>query len=272
MKNLFSKLKEYIQTSKFKSGFFATLLSLLIAIPFIILLIIMLLQYSFVTITFWVTIFVATIIFSMILSFSSVLYTKLLNNYNNTVISKKEYFEIFKKEFLSGMSLALIIASFIILLDQTTKIIAVRNLRVGEAKEFISWLINWSLAYNKGAAWSMCSEHTDVLAIVSLIASFIILFLLKDFDIKKKPLYSIALAFILGGCVGNMIDRFFRADGVVDFIEVGFMEFPIFNVADSFLVIGTIILMISVIFFDSFDLKNEKKENLVEKESGELND
>lgn len=273
MNNLFNKIKEKIQTNTFKASFWATIISLLIALPFVILLIIMLLQYSFATSIFWITIFVAVVIFTLIISFSTVVYTKLLNNYNNVTAPKKDYLNIFLKDFLSGFSLALIIAAAIVLFDQLTKITAIRYLRLGESKEFISWLINWTLAYNKGAAWSMCSEHTDVLALVSLFASVIILYLLKDFDIKKKPLYSLALTFILGGCVGNMIDRFFRSDGVVDFIELGFMDFPIFNVADSFLVVGTIILMISVIFFDGFGFKNEKQtEPKEDEESGELND
>ena len=112
----------------------------------------------------------------------------------------------------------------------------------------------------------MCSEHTDILAFVSLFASFIILFFLKDFNITKKPIYSIAISFILGGTIGNMIDRFMSVDGVIDFIEFGFMDFPIFNVADTFLVVGTIGLMVSIIFNDFII-----KEKTVEK-SGELND
>lgn len=256
---MLEKFKEYIKTNSFKSALYTLLISLLIALPFIIVFITLLLQYSYVTIPFWIIIFIGVVILTLISSFSAVIYNKLLNNYEEKTISKKEYFNIFKKEFFSGYSIALIIAAAIVLFDQTTKIIAVKNLTLGDPKDFIPWLINWSLAYNPGAAWSMCSDHTDVLAIVSLIASFVILYLLKDFDIKKKPLYSIAMTFILGGCVGNMIDRFFRADGVVDFIEFGFMDFPIFNVADSFLVIGTIILMISVIFYDSFDLKKKNR-------------
>ena len=133
---------------------------------------------------------------------------------------------------------------------------------------FIKHLINWTLAYNKGAAWSMCSEHTDVLAFVSLFASFIIVFFMKDFNIKNKPIFSIGLALILGGTIGNMIDRFLSVKGVIDFIEFGFMDFPIFNLADTFLVIGTIALMISIIFTDIIIKKEEKNEV----KSGECND
>ena len=74
------------------------------------------------------------------------------------------------------------------------------------------------------------------------------------------------MSFILGGTIGNMIDRFCSINGVIDFIEFGFMDFPIFNVADTFLVIGTIGLMISIIFSDLIiKEKNDKK-------SGEIND
>ena len=81
--------------------------------------------------------------------------------------------------------------------------------------------------------------------------------------------------FLLGGTIGNMIDRFFRMEGVVDFIELGFMDFPIFNLADSFLVVGTILLMISILFMDSLHLKKEKKvenQNEIAEQVGEKND
>lgn len=167
------------------------------------------------------------------------------------------------------------IAGCIVFFDQLTKLIAINHLSEIESTVFIKNVLHWRLAYNKGAAWSMCSGHTDILAIISLIASFVIFYFMKDFNLKKKPLYSIAIVFILGGTIGNMIDRFFRMEGVVDFIELGFMDFPIFNLADSFLVVGTILLMISILFMDSLHLKKEKKvenQNEIAEQVGEKND
>ena len=88
-------------------------------------------------------------------------------------------------------------------------------------------------------------------------------FIYFDLTNKNMMLYNIALVFILGGCFGNLIDRFFRPDlGVVDFIEPMFVDFAIFNVADSFLTVGAILLAIHTIFIP--DKTKEKKEEVKE--------
>ena len=262
------KLDNLIKSNEFKASIWSFLITFIIAIPIIIIFITSILQFSYITNGFWFILLVMTIIFVLIVSFTNVLYKKLLNNYNNTKSSKKEYVNQFLKDLIGPYSLGLIIAVLCVTIDQISKISALKNLTEGYSVIFIKNLINWNLAFNKGAAWSMCSEHTDILALVSLFASFVILFFLKDFDIRKKPIYSISISFILGGTIGNMIDRFLSAEGVVDFIEFGFMDFPIFNLADTFLVIGTIGLMISIIFTDFVLNKKEKNET----KSGDIND
>lgn len=72
------------------------------------------------------------------------------------------------------------------LFDQLTKLIAINHLSEIESTVFIKNVLHWRLAYNKGAAWSMCSGHTDILAIISLIASFVIFYFMKDFNLKKS--------------------------------------------------------------------------------------
>ncbi len=261
MKKLIDKLKNLWSTISFKSGFYTVLLTILIAIPIVIVMVTLFLQYSIITWQFWFLLALSIILADLVLCGSSVLYEKLINNYENKTISKKEYGKIFIKELLGPVSTCLLIVAFIVYFDQLTKIIAINNLTSKGSVPFIEGFIHWRLAYNKGAAWSMCSEHTDVLAMVSLIATFIMLFFLKDYDLKKKPFYSIAIVFILGGTIGNMIDRFFRVDGVVDFIETAFMDFPIFNVADSFLVVGTILLAINILFFDKVEKDKSKQQD-----------
>ena len=264
--NFKEKLNTLFKSNEFKASLWSVLISFVIAIPFMIIFVISLLQNSYITYGFWVAVLFISIVFVLILSFGNVVYKKILNNYNESKSTKKEYLDIFAKELLGPYSLGIVIAVLCVVLDQFSKISAVKNLTYGESVVFIKNILNWTLAYNKGAAWSMCSEHTDILAFVSLFASFIILFFLKDFNITKKPLYSVAISFILGGTIGNMIDRFMSVDGVIDFIEFGFMDFPIFNVADTFLVVGTIGLMVSIIFND-FIIKGKTVEK-----SGELND
>lgn len=153
----------------------------------------------------------------------------------------------------------------IVLFDQLTKLYFVKNYELGESRVFIEGVLNWTFHYNDGMAFSWLSGNMRLLAYVSLIAGILISFGFIYFDLtnKRMMLYNIALVFILGGCFGNMIDRFFRPDlGVVDFIEPVFVDFAIFNVADSFLTVGAILLAIHTIFIS--DKPKEKKEEAKE--------
>jgi signal peptidase II len=80
-------------------------------------------------------------------------------------------------------------------------------------------------------------------------------------DFKKKKIYSFSLVLIFSGTVGNLIDRLFTGKGVFDFIEVTFVDFAIFNFADSCLTVGVIMLMIYLVFFEG---KNKPKTTEVE--------
>lgn len=255
------KLKEYLSTNEFKASLWTFICTFVLALPFIILFVISMTQFSYITKGFWLIILIFAIILVLIFALSNIIYMKLCSNYENTHIDKNEYKKTFTEDLLKPICLGTVIVVLLVYLDQISKISAIKNLTLGEPVVFIKYLLNWTLAYNKGAAWSMCSEHTNVLAIISLIASLILTFFMKDFNVKKKPLYSIGIAFMLGGTIGNMIDRFLRVDGVIDFIELGFMDFPIFNLADSFLVVGTIMLMVSIVFSDIINLKKDKELN-----------
>lgn len=263
MKSFFKKCKEYFSRNEVKASFGMFAIMLLIAMPLLVIWITLLLQYAVITPVFWVIIFIAICLFALLIAFSTILYEKLLANYENRKITKCEYRKKFLSELTGPFVTGFLLVTMIIFLDQFTKIQAIIHLEGKSSVVFIKGFLNWSLAYNKGAAWSMCSNHTNMLAILSLVASFVILYFMKDFNLRQKPLYSLALAFILGGTVGNMIDRFFRSNGVVDFIETAFMDFPIFNVADSFLVVGTILLAI-VVLFDVFQTSSKTKKQSTE--------
>ncbi|MGM9971974.1 MAG: signal peptidase II [Anaeroplasmataceae bacterium] len=155
------------------------------------------------------------------------------------------------------MWISFIIASAIVLFDQITKLITEISFNMGETKPLIGNFLYLTKVYNTGAAWSSFSNNTVFLCVISLVASVIFTMLIintvKSF--KKMKLYTISMGFILGGTVGNLFDRFLTAinlrEGVVDMIGVNFASysFPVFNVADSFLVVGVILLLIDVIFF-----------------------
>jgi signal peptidase II len=95
----------------------------------------------------------------------------------------------------------------------------------------------------------MLSDQRWVFMVVSAISMVIIVWLLYK-EYKRHPLLNVALSMVLGGGIGNMIDRI-RLGYVVDFFHVDFVDFAIFNVADSFITVGAILLVIYVIFFDA---------------------
>jgi signal peptidase II len=132
-------------------------------------------------------------------------------------------------------------------LDQSTKILAEAFLTDGPIS-IIGELLRFRLAYNDAAAFSLGFGATWVLSIASI--SAVVALLIFGPRVKTMPWAFIA-GLVLGGAAGNGIDRVFRAPAVfnghvVDFIQIPF-NFPIFNLADTFLVIG-----ISLAIYRSF--------------------
>jgi signal peptidase II len=113
-------------------------------------------------------------------------------------------------------------------------------------------------AQNTGAAFSIFNGRTDILTVVSSFGVIVILvynfFLYRQFPALDTHINKIALGLILGGTVGNLIDRAWL-HYVRDFIVAG--PWPVFNVADSCLVVGIIIFAVSIIFFTR-DIDSEK--------------
>lgn len=124
------------------------------------------------------------------------------------------------------------IAAVWIVLDQLTKAWAERELSVGDPVQVVGDLLRLHLTYNSGAAFSLGTGSTGILTAV---ASLIVLGVLwQAFKVRSLP-WAIAFGLLLGGALGNLVDRFFRAPGpgvghVVDFLRLP--NFPIFNVAD----------------------------------------
>ncbi|MCC6933943.1 MAG: signal peptidase II [Deltaproteobacteria bacterium] len=142
----------------------------------------------------------------------------------------------------------------ILVLDQVTKYWAAITLAEGKGIEVIPGLFNFTLVYNRGAAFGMFSQLPDlprrlILGVVSIIALFVVFrFMLQDAKKDKSSL--IGLVMILSGAVGNIIDRF-RFDSVVDFLDfyIGTYHWPAFNIADSSICVGVAILLIKMLFF-----------------------
>ena len=139
----------------------------------------------------------------------------------------------------------LLYSSYIILLDQVSKFIILITLGFGRSKNIIPNLLNFTLVKNKGAAFSLFSNSTNILTITSILASLLLITI-----ILKSPPRSFwnltGLAYLLGGTAGNGIDRVFKGY-VLDFFELVPINFPIFNVADVSINIAIICFIIDII-------------------------
>jgi signal peptidase II len=126
--------------------------------------------------------------------------------------------------------LALIVALDVVLLDQLSKRWALDHLPPGLPRDVLPGLLNLQLVRNSGAAFSLFSEAPRLLALVSLLASGAVLLW-----ILRQPLSSrwesLGLGFLLGGALGNGLDRW-RMGAVIDFLALVPIDFPIFNLAD----------------------------------------
>ena len=147
----------------------------------------------------------------------------------------------FKRRSLKTLAYSL----YIILLDQVSKFLVLSTLGFERSKNIIPNLLNFTLVKNKGAAFSLFSNSTNILTITSILASLLLITI-----ILKSPPRSFwnltGLAYLLGVSIGNGIDRFFKGY-VLDFFELVPIDFPIFNVADVSINIAIICFIIDII-------------------------
>ena len=134
-----------------------------------------------------------------------------------------------------------------IILDQITKWMVLSNLELYETT-FKNPILSITHIRNEGGAWSIFEGHMWFFLLVGVVALCIFSYLLYKNRSKSKWL-TIGLSFVIGGTIGNFIDRF-RQGYVVDMFQTEFIKFPIFNVADICLVVGVICIFIYILFFD----------------------
>jgi signal peptidase II len=124
------------------------------------------------------------------------------------------------------------IAAVAYAVDVATKVLAVEHLSGEPRVPVVGDLLSLYLTYNSGAAFSFLTGHTEVLAVVAIVATVVVLWLARRL---RSTGWAIALGFLLGGVAGNLTDRLVREPGfmrghVVDFLMLP--NFPVFNVAD----------------------------------------
>lgn len=140
-----------------------------------------------------------------------------------------------------------IIGLFVVLLDQLTKWLIVRKLELGESIKIIEDFLYITSHRNRGAAWGILQGQMWFFYVITIVVIIgLVIYIQKG--AKGKTLLGVSLGLMLGGAIGNFIDRLFRKE-VVDFINTYIFgyDFPIFNIADSALVIGVGLLLIDMI-------------------------
>ncbi len=143
----------------------------------------------------------------------------------------------------------------IIALDQWTKWLTVKSIPLGETRWGISGIFYLTHVENTGGAWGIFGGSTWLFVVVLVLFVGVLGFLIYKKWLTKKFEF-VCLAGILGGGIGNLIDRL-ATGRVTDMIAFDFMKFPVFNVADCFITVGCFALIVYVLFFDRSKSKQE---------------
>ena len=158
--------------------------------------------------------------------------------------------------------LATIIIILAVAADQITKYLALTLLEPIHRFVLIDGILEFRFVRNRGAAWGILADNRWVFMTISVVSLiFLIAYL---FHIRKESkLYTVPISLIIGGGIGNMIDRLFYPDGaVVDFIYFKLIDFPVFNIADCAVTIGAAALVIFIIYGEFIKPhRAKKKEN-----------
>ncbi|MEN2998025.1 MAG: signal peptidase II [Brevinematia bacterium] len=157
----------------------------------------------------------------------------------------------------------------VLVLDQVTKYLARTFLEYGKPVNVVGDFVRFTLVFNRGVSFGIfnSSEATVIHLLLPFLVILIILFLVyvyitisKEIDISLIPLVKVSFGLIWGGALGNLIDRIIFSY-VTDFIDVGIKNiwrFYIFNVADSCITIGTLIIIFAMIYSDITRKKKQK--------------
>lgn len=147
------------------------------------------------------------------------------------------------------------IVAITIIVDQVTKYLVASQMTIGQSIPVIDNFLYITSHRNSGAAWGIFQGKMMFFYLITLAVIAVVLIWLSRLDLKKDRLLVIALALILGGAIGNFIDRVLYQH-VIDFIDTYIFgyDFPIFNIADSALCIGVVLMAIDAIL----DMKRQK--------------
>lgn len=146
----------------------------------------------------------------------------------------------------------LLLSFAILVADQISKWIVLQHFQLHESMPVIAGLLNWTLAYNEGAAFSFLSDAGGwqrwFFTVLAIVVSAVLLAWLKRTR-RNDWKTALPLSLVMGGAIGNVIDRI-RFGHVVDFVDVFYNDwhFPAFNVADSAISVGAVLLILFGLF------------------------
>jgi signal peptidase II len=159
---------------------------------------------------------------------------------------------------------ALAACAALITIDQVTKYLAVQFLRPLESVELIPGIFNLTYVENEGAAFGLFQGARWFFVILGVFVLGVIVYYYTQLPNKKKyNTARLSLILIASGAIGNLIDRF-RVGYVVDFFHADIIDFPVFNVADTFVVVGSFIMVFLILFV--FNEKKSRKSSVENKE------
>ena len=143
-------------------------------------------------------------------------------------------------------------------LDQWTKALTVASIPLHSRVPFWDGLFHFTYLQNTGAAFSSFQGQQWLFALIFAVFTALLLVELRKNSMGFRPLERWCIVAIWAGGLGNMIDRV-RLGYVVDMIEVEFIRFPVFNVADCFITCGCVLLIAHLVLFNREFWKDEKK-------------
>ncbi len=164
-----------------------------------------------------------------------------------------------------ALTIDVIAIAILIFLDQFTKHLAVVHLKDQESKVIIPKVLELTFLKNRGAAFGILQDQKVFFVMIAVMILVVIAYVLFQLPMEKKYMFlQIILVMIASGAAGNMIDRV-RNDYVVDFISFVIINFPIFNVADIYVTVSTIVFILLFLLyykekdFDFLSFKQQKK-------------
>ncbi len=146
-----------------------------------------------------------------------------------------------------------VIALIVFIVDQITKWFVVKEMKIGQSIPLIEGVFHLTYHRNRGAAFGILQDQRWFFIVITLLVMGGIMYYLRKVG-RDKPLVSYALAFILGGAVGNFLDRLLSGE-VVDFLDFTLIHYPIFNIADSAIVVGVALMILDTLM----EMKKERR-------------